>query len=154
MYICAYNQWPYTWFMYVCVCVYMYVYLCKSPYMYACECCVICMHVSVHTCPCLQIMYMCIWQYTSFMYVYMHVCICIYTCVYNHICMYKNIYTYRCLCLIFLFLTSSSNLVSLFILAFALSVYSFLECLLKFRYGVATISRLLEIVGLFCKRAL
>ena len=70
-------------------------------------------------------MYICI-----IVYIYVH----IYTLMYNHICAYVQMYIYAYIYINTFHHAAPARHIAL--------------------YGVATISRILKIIGLFCKRAL
>ena len=121
--------------------MYTYIYECLSTHMY--------LYTDIYELLCIrQHLFMCINIYTSihtfancfgilmpgahahlyiYIYIYTHVHLRMYVCVHIHVqILVYCIYSYICTCLY-------------------TQIYA---------YGVATISRLLKIIGLFCKRAL
>ena len=88
--------------------------------------------------------YICIYIYIyiyihMYIYIRIHICVCISVYIYIHICVYiyihmYTIYTYMCV-YIYIFICMRAFLVWIW-------------------YGVATIRRLLKMIGLFCKKAL
>ena len=72
------------------------------------------------------------------MYINMYIYICI--CVYIHMCVYTSciyIYVYICICVYV-----------------HMCVYKYGNAHTSATYGVASVSRIDKIIGLFCKRAL
>ena len=74
-------------------------------------------------------------------FMYIHILICTYIYIYTHIyiyvCMYVYTYVYVCI-----------------YICICIYRHTYIHIYLKPRYGVATMSRRLKIIGLFCKRAL
>ena len=102
-------------------------WVCVCVCMCACVCCV-CVCVCVFVCVCVCV---CVW-------VCVRVCLCLCLCLF--VCLFVCVYVCVCAC----------------VCACVLCCKRFLESQLNNRYtthGVATISRLLKIIGLFCKRA-
>jgi len=137
------------WPLRMCVCVFVFLCVCAR----VCVCVRVCTRVCVCVCACVRVcmcvcMRMC--PYTS-MYEYIHVkiwmcvcvCVCVRACVFVFVC---NL----CVCT--------------FAGTWNVSTYCFvLGCRWMYgkciwfnstAYGVATISRFLKMIGLFCKRAL
>jgi len=115
-------------YTYAHVCI-LYAYICISVY--------ICVYIHIHTCIYIYIyIYIHIYVYT-YVYIYMcvythlHICIYvyIYTCVYIYMCIYIHIYIHR-------------------------EIFMYIHIDTWYVLWVATISRLLKLIGLFCRRAL
>jgi len=81
-------------------------------------------------------------------------CVCVYVCMYvrTYVCMFVYLYICLSVCLYVL----EFNMFQCVAACFRASCFScsMLEQYGTICYGVATISRLLKIIGLFCKRAL
>jgi len=117
------------------LCIY-YIYF---TYMYICL--NVCMMAFHH--PCVILVYMYTLLYVSYIWIYMYVicCICVYmmgcpssmcyTCIY---------YTYECYTYVYMY-------------ELCICIYDGVP-IIPALYGVATIRRLLKIIGFFCKRAL
>ena len=170
----------------ICICtwiythLYVYVYVYMYMYMYMCSCVCICMYMYMYMCMCICI---CVYVYTytstctcrcvlcAYCSMSMHPCtlrgvsktLCTSMCT----CIYIHVYIYNVHCTCTYILCGCTNLAketrilrSLLIVAtpYIYNVHSRCTCLLSgYAYGVATISRLLKISGLFCqicKRAL
>jgi len=140
-----------TW----CVCTHIHL-MCMHPNVHAPhimrmrERHVMCIHsVYLYTHTHMQVMCM----YTDTPYVYVHMCMCMhlmcmYTCVYIRItCM--CVCVYRCVC-------TQTHLTYMHLNVYAPHIMCMhdRESVLGREYGVATCSRFLQIIGLFCKRAL
>jgi len=136
----------------ICICIYIHVYM----YMYMC----ICMYINVYVhmymfilCVLLHVyvhMYSVrLTQNSSYVYMYMYICICI--CIHVYMYMHTDMFT--------LFVYSVRRTQNSLYVYVYMYIYTRLyvhvctcTCLLcACCYGVATISRLLKISGLFCK---
>jgi len=80
--------------------------------------------------------------YVLYIYMYIHIYACIHT--YMCICIYTYIYTY-----IYIYIYTYTHIY----LYIHIYINNELGLWLAFDYGLVTISRLLKIIGLFCKRA-
>jgi len=127
----------------ICVAyIYMYTYTCTHDFSCICKhnCCRIriyiytLMFIYVYT----LMFYTCIHSHVHGLILHQH-CMCIfYVCIHCYVCI---LYTF-----------SRPSYVHICIRSHVLYLYT-LSCSLDY-YGVASISRLLKIIGLFCKRAL
>jgi len=119
-----YSNWPEIMCMCMCVCMCTCTCMCMCIYMCTCICMCMCMHM----CMCM--------------------CMCTYVCVHANVC-------HLCRPL------SSTQIglrayvcVSLCVCVRVFAYVSVFVCVSVSKYRVATIRRLLQIIGLFCKRAL
>jgi len=118
-------------------CIYVYVYTCTSIYIY----------MGIYVWMNIRI------RIYMHMYIYMYV----YICIYVHMC----IYVYMYICIQFISIYVYILYVNMY-LYLCIYIYVFMYICIHFctdldacpSYGVATISRLLKMIGLFCKRAL
>jgi len=102
------------------------------------------------TCVCLYI-YLCVYLFIYiYIYKYMYIYMCVYICLYMY--QYINICIHICTCMYVLYWYIYFYLNDLFLTCVHVSIDTEYVCVCE--YGVATSSRLLEIIGLFCKRAL
>ena len=146
IYVCRHN-------VYICIYVttYIYMYICVYEYMF------IYIHTHIYVYMLRRIyMYMCVYEYmfiyidvymsqgiyiTMYMYVYMYPCIH-FTRYIRHNPMSRSIYMYIYPVLIHVLMSTYMYLSSADQLHHVTCVYS---------YGVATVSRIDEITGLFCR---
>jgi len=130
--------------IYVYKCVYEYVHI--YIYMYIHICIYIYIYVNMSICICIY-MYIHIYMYRAHelrkrlsmrrRYIYMYICIYVYIYINISICICMYIYIHVCI--------EYTNLDRGFRCA---------EAMHHSQHGVATMSRILKIIGLFCKRAL
>ena len=157
----------------MCMCVCVRVYKCIYVYIYSYT--FVCMYVYLAA---VTGMMQCVWKTKIVGQVYTYVCIYIYLYVFVCVCVYVNAYVYSYIFVYMYGVATISRLLE--IIRLLCRIQSLLWALLQKRpvilrsllivatpyiylaalqhaiacYGVATISRLLEIMSLFCKRTL
>jgi len=159
------------------VCIYIFIYIYMSMYIDVhTQKCGICMHIYTRQGPTKKID--CAWDLYFFVYVYtnmyIHICMYMYTHIpYTHVCVYArtthksvrvcHLYTCACahVCMCVCACVCVSVHICIYLYLYLSYVYTHMLSLaalvrrsctrFQITYGVATVSRLLKIIGLFCR---